>query len=211
MKVLIITDSLGLPRPVPEIVLYEETWCHKLSEISIVHQCSLGGGTIDQLSSQLNYLKMFSPDFVIVQSGIVDCTPRALTKTENYLVNKFWLSRKLMNYFSKLIIRSLRKRGKTYTTPKVFSANVNRFLKEFGSKLYWVGIIPAVEKYENKITGVEKNINTYNTILQEKLKMNYISTAEFSESFLMSDFHHLNKAGHHKLFLDISGRLKLSN
>ena len=40
MKILVLTDSLGLPRDIPEEVLYEDTWVSLLSENYTVLQSS---------------------------------------------------------------------------------------------------------------------------------------------------------------------------
>ncbi len=70
-KMLIITDSLGLPRPKPEIVEYNDTWVKKISIYYDVWQYSSGGATISDLYSQIEYHKMFNPDIVLIQSGIL--------------------------------------------------------------------------------------------------------------------------------------------
>src|SRR5688500_17972440 len=94
-KILIITDSLGLPRAVPEVCSYEQTWPFLLNNAGYqIHQVSIGGATVSELYRQLEYHYLFLPDLVIVQSGIVDCAPRALGKFESLLLNKFIVTRK---------------------------------------------------------------------------------------------------------------------
>ncbi len=52
-KILVITDSLGLPRKDPEECLFENTWPFLLKKNGfIIHQVSIGGATIDQLYRQ---------------------------------------------------------------------------------------------------------------------------------------------------------------
>jgi hypothetical protein len=203
MKILIISDSLGLPRESPEVLAYEETWCYRLKSVAECHQCSIGGGTIDQLSSQLNYLKMYKPDLVIVQSGIVDCCPRALSKTENYLINKYWISRKIMGWSSKRILKLLRKRGKTYTNKKEFKKHIQVFNRKFGEAVFWVSIVEGNEEYEKKVPGVSKKILEYNDIISEENNGRVISLKGISTDFVMSDLHHLNSKGHQFLFNEV--------
>ncbi|MBI3519742.1 MAG: SGNH/GDSL hydrolase family protein [Bacteroidetes bacterium] len=201
-KILVITDSLGLPRPTPEIVKYNETWVNKLSELYRVHQLSIGGGTISNLFSQIEYLKMFEPDFVIIQSGIVDCAPRALTKFESEFFNKFKVTKKILNlYLTKDRTEKLRKkRNKTYTSFEDFEKYLNLFAKEFGDKLYFVGILPGNENYEKKVPGVVGNINKYNALIQVTAIHNFISVDDFCQDDIMTDYIHLTKKGHQKLF-----------
>ena len=75
-KLLLITDSLGLPRLFPEKTEYEDTYPNLLKKHFIIMQYSKGGGTIIELYEQTGYFKAFEPDVIILQSGIVDCAPR---------------------------------------------------------------------------------------------------------------------------------------
>ena len=111
MKILILTDSLGLPRFEPEPCFFEETWPILLKEIySNIHQVSIGAATSQIILKQVNYQKAFNPDLVILQVGIVDCAPRFMTRKEldltyalgifgkglRFLFNRNWI-KKLRN------------------------------------------------------------------------------------------------------------------
>lgn len=196
MNILIITDSLGLPRPFPEQVNYNETWCYQLSEKFNTHQLSIGGATILELYSQITYWKLFKPDLVIVQAGIVDCAPRALTKIENQLINKYTFSRRLFNKYSKTLIPMMRRRGITYTSKGKFEQGVKQFYNDFKDSLYWIGIAPPSIEYEIKLPGISRNIQIYNQIIRDNIGHNYIDVSDLNESKLMSDFIHLNSEGH---------------
>lgn len=201
MKVLAITDSLGLPRAKPEFVAVEKTWINRLSNVHEVVYFSYGGGTIDQLFSQVEYLKLYNPDLVIVQAGIVDCAPRALTKTENILINNFRLTKYI---FSKLVTEKellflRRSRKKTYTSLPRFEYYMNQLFRIFGEKLFWIGILPALPGYEKKVPGVLGNINNYNTLIERKLGNRFISTSHFTDLDIMTDFIHLTEKGNDRL------------
>ncbi|MGB4774081.1 MAG: hypothetical protein WBP45_02820 [Daejeonella sp.] len=214
-KILFITDSLGLPRLQPETVLYEETYiylCKKeFLEYDFIDLC-IGGGTITTLASQLLYYLAVNPDLVIVQSGIVDCAPRALGRREMALLN----SNAIIGNISKVILKPflpfLRKyRGQTSTTITAFETNIDKFLKIFNNiPVYWNLIVPATDKYEEQIPGIRKNIIQYNQIIQAKLGNNYIDNADVKDGMLMSDFHHLNKEGHANLFNKIGNIIKIA-
>lgn len=107
-KLLIFTDSLGLPREKPEIVEYNQTWVNLLKANFEILVFSFGGGTVDQMYSQIAYLKMFNPDFVIVQSGIVDCAPRALKQYELEIIKRSRLLSKIFG--NKRVVSFLRKK-----------------------------------------------------------------------------------------------------
>lgn len=198
MKLLLITDSLGYPRITPEIVNYDETWCHLLSKKKYdAYQFSFGGATVLLLLKQAKgYLKLYHPDIVIVQAGIVDCAPRALTKQENYLINKYWITRELMRICARKIIPVLRKRNIAYTPLSQFEKSVLGFKKLFHDKLFWVGILPAGIDYEQKNPGITNRIYAYNQIVKDSIGTQFIDMSEIDQKYLMSDHHHLNIFGH---------------
>ena len=197
-KLLIITDSLGLPRQKPEVVAYDETWINELAKYYKVHQVSIGGGLISELYTQIEYIKMFEPDIVIVQAGIVDCAPRAMTKFESIFLNKFWLTRKFLKKVltQKTLAFLRKKRNCTYTDIKMFEKYVNDFSSVFSGKLYWVEIIPASTGYETNVPGITNNVTAYNKIIQNHLKQNTISLEDIEAKHIMTDHIHFSKEGH---------------
>lgn len=201
-KVLVITDSLGLPRKKPQICDYEETWPTLLRNSGhVVHQVSIGGATVNELFNQSHYHCSFNPEIVIVQSGIVDCAPRALTKFENLIFNKFYLSRKFMKYILPKITNILRRyRGISYTNIGIYEKNILRFKNQFSdADLFWLSIVPSNEEYEKSVPGIDKNIKKYNSILKKQLKDNLIWLKNI-ENGVMSDHIHLNSMGHKYIF-----------
>ncbi len=208
-RVLVFSDSLGLPRPKPELVKHDETWIHLLSGNYDIQQFSIGGAEVSVLATQIEYAKMFEPDVVIVQSGIVDCAPRALTRNENKFLNKYKVTRFFLKIILKpRIIRVLRKyRNVRYTKQGLFESHVNEFLRAFGTKLFWIGIVPGNEKYEETVVGITRNINDYNSIIKKNLKLNYIGLEDVEKKHVMSDHVHLSKEGHSYLYAKIVNTL----
>ena len=102
IKILVFSDSLGLPRNTPQAVNWEETWVQLLSKIYCVEYCAIGGAKVSDLSRQISYYKIFNPDIVIVQSGIVDCAPRALTEFEKQIIERFAI---LKSFFHSLNLK----------------------------------------------------------------------------------------------------------
>ena len=205
-RILIFTDSLGLPREMPEVVNHNETWVALLEEKFQVVSLSFGGATIKQLYSQIAYLKLCNPDFIIVQSGIVDCVPRALGLLELEIVKK---SKILTSFLKrKNVVKFLREKRKiSYTSAEEFRQIVKGFKKNFDDKLYWVGIIPANQSYEQQLLGVTNKINDYNKIIEHLLMDNFINTSSFDSSFIMTDGIHLNRDGNKKLVQIIIDKL----
>lgn len=211
MKILAITDSLGLPRSTPEYLPVEKTWLNLLSEFHEVVCFSYGGATIDQFFSQIEYLKLYKPDCVLIQSGIVDCAPRALTKTENIVINHFKLTRFLFSKFVSendlFVLRNVR--DKTYTPLSKFEYYINQFISIFGEKLYWIGILPTLPGYEKKVPGIIENVRIYNELIETKLGERFISTRDFNELDIMTDFIHLSVHGNSRLLKLILNKIQL--
>lgn len=200
-KILIIGDSLCLPRDKPEIVNYNETWPYLLKQSGKyeIFQLALGGGTIVDLYEQISYYTIINPDIVIVQSGIVDCAPRALKRLERDIVSSNKLLSELFNRF--MPINKLRKlRNVTYVNKSDFESYIIKIVKSFNNvKLFWIGVLPAKLEYEKIVPGITKNIIEYNNIINLKSKeltFKYISTELINENCIMSDNHHLTKLGH---------------
>jgi len=201
MKVLVVTDSLGLPRPVPEKVLPHETWVSLLSKSCDVAQFSSGGATIADLYAQLEYMKMYNPDLAIIQSGIVDCAPRAFSRFENEFINKFRLTRSLSRRLlsRERIVKLRAKRKVTYTPLEAFASFVEKFSKAF-PQVYWVEIAPSNPDYETRVPGITRNIGLYNDVLRKVSGSKTVSLADFSSGDIMGDHIHLTVSGNRKLY-----------
>jgi len=209
IKVLIITDSLGFPRNTPELLLYEETYIallrNKFTEYDIIHQ-GRGGATIKELYNHTSYYhETLNPDIVFIQSGIVDCAPRALTLTEQSIISRLPFVSKILISLVKKNSNFLRKyRNIKYTPIEIYQEYIRKFKLLFHN-IYWISILPASDDYEKQLHNIKKSIFMYNDILKkENTNDKYLSLINYTDFDIMSDFHHLNKSGHNKLFKDLS-------
>lgn len=207
-RVLIIGDSLALPRERPEQVRYDETWPEQLKKTGRfeIIQLSLGGGTIEDLFEQTSYYKHYNPEIVIIQSGIVDCAPRALTQLEL----RFLLSNRISRLFlSRLLpVNFLRAHRKiTFVDKNKFEEFYKNVILQFkGSKFILIGILPISSDYEKKVKRISKNQVEYNNIIKSlalKFKGKYVNTDSMSKEGIMTDFHHLNSYGHSWIFTTV--------
>ena len=197
-KIFVFSDSLGLPRNAPEIVKWSETWIQLMKSNYTLEYLSLGGATVDELYRQSSYYKTFESDIVIVQSGIVDCAPRALKESEKRLIKKNrFVDQFFKKYLTKEKLAKWRdKRNIKLTPEKKFKFYIEAFHKLYGDKLFWLGILPACNDYEQSVRGITKNIQLYNQIIELSLGPNFICMNDFPKEGYMTDFHHLNKIGH---------------
>lgn len=209
MKIQIFSDSLALPREAPQKVYYEETYPAKLQKDHIVVQFSKGAGTIDELFGQTFYLKMFSPDVVIIQSGIVDCAPRPFTQFEEHFFKLNFVTKgckAILKRVTKPWLRNLRKVA--WTSPKKFRFYCNQFFKIYPNiPIYAIGILPPRPEYEKMAKGISKRIAQYNSILKDVFRENFIDTSDMPDEGIMSDHHHMTTVGHQFIYDKIVERL----
>lgn len=205
LVVLLISDSLALPREQPEKVTLEETYFSMLQkanpEVNFI-QLFMGGASLPFLYAQSSYYTAVNPDLIFVQSGVVDCAYRAFLKYEQAFLNKLKIK------IPKKYLPKLRKyRNKRYTQPEAFRANVKSIQKLFGKdKLFWISIMPAILEWETVVPGISKSIDTYNEILKEEVGENLLAE-DAKKEWIMSDFHHLNKIGQECIFHRINKRI----
>jgi hypothetical protein len=198
-KILILSDSLALPRKYPEVCNYEDTWPQIIKREGFeIHQVSIGGATSQDLLRQCHYHAAFNPDVVIVQVGIVDCAPRFMTKPELSMCRQIpFVGTKIINLINKPWI--IKRRKITYVKHTNFSRNVMEISRCFKDvEVFFLGILPACDTYEKTLPGIKKNILQYNKILQKNAK--YLSLDHIDNSGIMSDFHHLNSKGHQLVY-----------
>lgn len=217
-RILILSDSVALPRTVPEVVPLESTWPMLLKEMMPeyyeVIQNSIGGATTSDLLKQVFYYKSVNPSITILQCGIVDLSPRAFLRHEIDFSKRFRLTNSLMHRIgkNKSLIKMLRRiRRVSYVHPTEFRQNLISFRQAFPYGLYWINVPSRVEGYETFVPNIIKNIRTYNNIIADTFRDNTIDISSFSADELMSDFHHLNVLGHAKLSQMIMDKLTQVN
>lgn len=207
-KVLIITDSLGLPRKEPEFVSVENCWPYMLRRTleeqgKDVYIYSIGGYDTSRLAQELDYsLSAFDPDLTIIQVGIVDCFPRAFKKSE-LLFLKFLakMGIKTRSFTKKIEGRLRDARNLTYTPKTTFVENLRIIKEKCSSDVIWVKILPATDEYKIISNKVELNINLYNKEIGRLFEIvdPYLTVERLSDC-VMSDQHHLNNLGHKHVY-----------
>lgn len=205
MKVLILTDSLGLPRDVDGIkVAYEETYPYllkkKYQNIEIIH-VGIGGATIVDIYRQICYYSVIKADLTFIQCGIVDCAPRAFRKFESKVINKL----KLKSLFDPLVYALRKYRKHTYTSPREFKKylRLTNSKNHQDEKFYYLGILPGSEAYEKLLPNITKQVKKYNGFLKNQ-NQHYIDNQNFDTDGILPDHHHLSAKGNVIIFNKIS-------
>lgn len=199
MKILILTDSLALPRNNPENCAFEDTWPILLRKNHReIHQVSIGAATSSILLKQVTYQKIFNPNVVILQVGIVDCAPRFMTNRELNFTDALGVLGKSIRYlFNQKWIRKIR--NISYVKENDFKNNIIELQKKIECPIIAIGILPASVEYEKILPGVTKKIQLYNSILEQNFKYFVNSDEILDLNGIMTDHHHLNKRGHYFL------------
>jgi len=198
-KVLILTDSLSLPRSYSNgFVRYNQTYVSLLKkanpEIDFIH-VGIGGATITRLLELTRYYIYAEPHLVILHCGIVDCAPRALSEFELQLFGKL----KLLRFIKPFTTFLRRYRGLTYTNIRLFTETLIKIRDSFKtSSFITVGILPSCNEYEAITPGITRNIARYNAVLEENT--NYIDNKKFPRDGIIDDHHHLSEEGHLEIF-----------
>ncbi len=198
-RVVILSDSLALPREEPEVTFVEDTYPFLLKADYEVFQFSKGGGLIHELREQAHYYRQYKPDIVLLQCGIVDCGCRAFSRKEELFFQSNIIGRLIRRVIAEtLTTKRLRNwRKKSWTTPKEFTNNCKRIIDVFdGSTVYALSILPISDDYEAKVPGIRKKSEEYNAILHNCFGNRYIDLSDIPSDCIMSDYHHLNKTGH---------------
>ena len=207
---VILTDSLGLPRLDPARVELEQTWPQLLRAALpgvAIHQVSVGTSTGDDLLTQLSYVEGFGPSLTIVQAGIVDCAPRAFGRTELALLKSFAPGRLLLSFLRPGMIHWLRRtRHLSYASPEEFAKTVARTRKATDGRILWLQILGS-STYEDKVPGISRSISRFNAILQDQLGNGFVNLDCVGDAELATDGHHLNVAGHRKVFDTVMKRV----
>ena len=213
MRIVVIADSLGLPRSENGIkVRYESTYPFLLGRENKNHEIvnfSERSKTIIDARNEINEVLLYEPECIIVQIGIVDCAPRIFSIKEKFILSKLPASirTRVIEYRKKKRVSTKRNPlSKAYVKPDDFKKtyldliiNLKRSNKEL--KIIIVPIIGFLKSLEMKSIGFSNNIRMYNDLLAEianESKSSLIAIDLFfdREDCFVDDFYHLSEYGH---------------
>ena len=214
-RVLIIADSMAMPRPETR---YEDTWIYLVKK-EFPHYDFLDrlerGGTSLRLVTEggggVDLLELYEPNLVIIQFGFAEGAPRLFKKSS---LEYFFLSRVLPAKLKPKYIQYVKKNRVrnpqiTEITPDRFKANISNYFEraeKIGSKVVVILILKATQLLISKSPFVEQNIKLYNDIYCEVAESfsNVRCVAPFGEEVdvneITVDEYHLDRRGHRMLF-----------
>ena len=176
-RVLIITDSVGMPRPE---VGYEHTWIYRLKQkfpgYDIMDR-SARGSTSHRLVTEggggVDLLETYMPDIVIMQLGITECAPRLFRKQgpEFFVMNRIMNNDMRARYISFIKKKRVRDPRLTDVSPEIFRQNIRNYFsraEESGSQVIVLLIARPGELVLGKSPHIKENIDLYNRIFSEE-------------------------------------------
>ncbi|MBT7608701.1 MAG: hypothetical protein HN576_03025 [Bacteriovoracaceae bacterium] len=209
MKLLLLGDSLGYPRP-DRSILDEQTWNHLITKILKKNKpdldvfCYFTGGAHSKelLSMRIGgYLAAYDPDIVVLQVGIVDCASRAMSENMLKVVSVIpFISRLVRMVIKKFHRQLLSIRNVHYVYPNEFRTNLVKLKESFSpAKFIVIPIAPVTEEYIEFMPRVGENVEKYNRILEEVFGDSFLK--ELYKNFpakdiVLEDHHHLSILGH---------------
>ncbi len=216
IKIIILTDSLGNPRsfPIETAVSLEQTYPYKIREMfsdATVWQLSYGNISTEELTNQaIGYLHDWDPDFVIIQSGINDCRPEAMTEFQKLILSKF--TGPLFRFLKKHVHnpRLIKRRQIRRISKRSYKKTLNKFKMIFNNSKIFVVEICAANDYEKARPGVRKRIMEYNELITQIYNDDVVLVQDqlnISKGF-NADNLHLNLEGHRLVTLALADKIK---
>jgi len=216
MRIVIITDSMGLARPwlakEDERTEYEDTYPYLLrkkyqgkNEVEILTHWGLDTADFRHYIYYLATIKR--ADIVIIHVGINDCSPRVFSKGSRSILVRPWFAKwtrnisvRLIHKYRHIFTRVIRK---VYVKKEIFKENliyIKNDIKKFNSAAEMIAISICLSSDEllRRSYGLKKNILTYNEIMKEIFQENYIEINDIlnNNSIHISDGIHLKPEVH---------------
>jgi len=226
IKVLCIGDSLALPGHGNR---FEDTWFYKLQNnfpsfyfasyfkraTTTLVLVSEGGGD-GKSPAGSDCLEFYMPDIIIIQLGIVDCSPRYLKRSSIIykIVERLPLKLKSFTYkvIKKISRRSLKKAD---ITPEQFHHNLKVYLNRCKNnnvkKIIFIAICTPDENVKQKSPDLIHAVELYNKIINE-ISSEYsfssvINPLNSGEIDLYDDGYHPNSKGNNLVYVKLKDEL----
>jgi lysophospholipase L1-like esterase len=212
-RILILSDSLALPREKGELQVLEhdKTWPELLRkrfpEFTIA-QSSIGSATTEDIHYQCQYWTIFKPDLVFIQVGLCDCLPRAMHAWEVELAKKLWFGKSLHNFVTKNVQRLRDLRSITLTSREEFAERASAIRKLFKNS-YWLSIIFDRENSPEHFPQIGDNVRVYNSLIHKVFGQKYIDLEKSVSGQYMVDSLHLEAEGQRLVFERVSRVVEL--
>lgn len=232
MKIVVMADSLAMPRQGETNIAFEATYPYVLDQSlrrrlatssPIVIERGMRRRTIEYvLDEWLELVELRKPDVVVVHVGIVDCAPRVFLRRERQFIENLRPAR-LRDWVLRFVHRHrraiIRMRGRVYVPPQRFRALVAQVVEKARQcklrSLVFVNIITPPAEMEERSPGFIQNVDTYNEILKSQvhgegihlINLNGMIRDGGGPDKLTVDGIHINEMGHAMLAREIENHI----
>lgn len=224
-KVLVLGDSLTFGRPKYEIN-NDDTWPSLIeaSGVRVFHR-GRGGADSSAVLAEARHLYGFMVDGVsnrqppfdlcLIQVGIVDCSPRLLSRKLNRIISFFPGGGRVVARLSRFgpLIRLA---GKPWVGLKKFEKNVINILhvsSKLATDVVFIEIAKPAHFLIDNCGDFSGVVNQYNSVLRNESNDGFLPVFTNLDlgGLLLPDGHHLTKDGHKRIADQILNHLTNSN
>jgi len=209
MRVLLITDSLGCPRPEIDV---KHTWTNKIlskysNKVEVYTYCYPGLSADD---ININYVKFLKPDLIVLQVGVVDACRRALSRNELFVIRHIPIIKRLVGHFCKKWHYTITKiRNVHYLSEEKFKNIILKIKEETNAHMLFISIAPAGKGLTSKVYNVSGDIVKYNDAVQDIVGLKILNPyTECVDKYILSDGHHLNIKGNLDVFCAVDAAIE---
>ena len=219
-KVVILADSLALPREGADDIPYEATYPFLLeqrlrrycrAESPVIMERGMRRRTIEYvLDEWFELVELRRPHLVILHVGIVDCAPRIFLRRERqFIENLRWARLRdfVLAFVHKHRALIIRLRPRVYVPLESFERLVDQVVdkaRQLRIPLVFVNIVSPPDEIENRSPGFQQNVRLYNQVLTSKangtavqlIDLNSLSAQRSRSKLLTGDGIHLTREGH---------------
>ncbi len=226
MRIVIFSDSMGMPRP--NLLGTDQThiWdvygsllkerYRGIHDVELVYVGGLDSEDAAKICERMVAYR--EPDLVILHIGLTDCAPRLYRKGSKHLFLQPWFSRITrdlgMRFLSHYRRQVTRVRPIVYVRPQAFAQNMQMVRDRIRShcpdvSFCAIGIVLVADRLDQRSWGYHDKIRTYNGILQSIFADGFVDSDDLvaREQMFISDGFHLTKAAHTALEERLAGRI----
>jgi acyl-CoA thioesterase I len=191
--IVILGDSLALMRS-KEGILEKDTYAYKLQKnYVVINKSKHGNATFKQLKKIKKDIPKKDVCFIIIQLGIVDCSPRIFTHSQRKILSGIELfSKRIVQYYIKK--KSINRYEKTkqkkiqYTKISDYKNNMQEIINFINKnteykKIFLINIAHPTKMIIEKNFDIKNIINKYNGILNnfKNKKVNVIDLNSYTK------------------------------
>jgi len=232
MKVVILADSLALPREevggdrcfeaAYPYLLHESLRRRFGAESPMVIERGMRLRTVEAvLTDWHEQVDLRTANIVIVHVGVVDCAPRVFLRRENAFLGRRpkWVRNPILKFAHNNRRWIVQKRPRVYVPLARFKRHIEEVTQKARQSnllsLVYINIIEPPESMEYRSPGFHKNVQLYNQVLASQATQPRVTVIDFNKLIteaggsekLTIDGVHLNEAGNEILAHELSNHL----